>query len=440
MNGMNILHITAHLGGGVGRAISALVTEERTNTHRILCLECAVKRQPVQQCTVFGVVVVEKPSSAQLAEAIGWCDVVVLHWWAHPVMAGVLAHFPAIPVRLVIWCHISGCTYPALPFALLNKAQMVFFTSPYSYENCAWSAEQLERMRQKSRVLYGVGTLQKGTTRQDYALRDTEYVVGYAGTFARSKLHPGFVHACSKILTELPNTIFLLAGDQEEGKWISEEAQALGISIHIKFQGYVLDMERFWHQCDIFGYPLNPFHFGTTENSILEAMNAGLPVVLLEQATEKYILPDPSIGILAHDLEDYARQVVTLSKDADRRMAIGQAAASFIRRTYDHSRIVHTFQVEMERLSAEQKKPVQFQDVLGSTPIEWLLSIMPSWMQKQCTRLVSGEMAGAEIQKWVTACPYILKEPSKSSIRHFARIFPQDKALKKLELSLNQYG
>jgi len=433
---MNILHITAHLGGGIGQAVSALVQEEKKHTHRIMTLEPLIKTMSAGLCRAAGAEVIEQPRRDALVQELRRSDLVILHWWDHPLMAAALADFPSVPVRCVLWCHISGCDYPVLPFALLDKAQHVFFTTPYSYENREWSEDQREQIWAKSSVVYGSGLLQAKSVKTDYRLRQGGARIGYAGTFARSKMNDGFVSACRLILDSRPDSQFLLAGDPEAGVWIAEQAEAMGIAEHIHFLGYLHDMNEFWEQIDIFGYPLNPQHFGTTENVVLEALAAGLPVVLLRQAAEAYILSDPSAGVLADGLSGYAEEIASLCGDEERRRRLGKNAVQYVRGKYAYSQIVKQFQREAERLSGCEKRVAAFQDVLGSTPIQWLLHGMPSDLRAPLEEILNGGCTREEERAFWRKCPYILKEHSKSSIPHFLRTFPEDRALQSLYTKL----
>lgn len=430
---MRIVHITAHLGGGIGQAISALVTKENRHSHRILTLEQLEKKKFADLCRKAGAEVIEQPDMEELRQELLWSDLTVLHWWDHPMMANLLAHCPAVPIRCILWCHISGCSYPALPFALLNQAQYVFFTTPYSYENREWTQEQRERIQSKSCVVYGSGLLSAHSAKTEYGLRNGICHIGYAGTFARSKMHESFPQMCQAILERNPDCVFLLAGDSEAGGWILEQAEHMGIQDHIRMLGYLDDMSEFWNEIDIFGYPLNPQHFGTTENVVLEAFQAGLPVVMLKQAAETYILSDPSAGILADGLLGYVDAIVSLSREEEHRRSLGEQARRYVCSKYAHSKIVENFQAEAEKLGGCKKRVVRFRDALGEMPIQWLLSGMPSYLRRPFEEILQGAWTDAKAQTFWASCPYILKERSKSSIPHFLRTFPEDEALQFLK-------
>ena len=64
-----------------------------------------------------------------------------------------------------------------------------------------------------------------------------------------------------------------------------------------RFTGFVENVVKLYEQMDVFGYPLNPNHFGTGEQALREAMFVGLPIVAFENPCEKEIIEN---GVPAH--------------------------------------------------------------------------------------------------------------------------------------------
>src|ERR1700741_1943962 len=106
---MKILHITPHLGGGVGKAhaaLAALLPKDVARTY--LLLEEARDLRYAEKIAASGadVIVAERPDQAvELAAA---ADIVQFEFWNHPRLFECLARaaFPAM--RSVFRSHISG--------------------------------------------------------------------------------------------------------------------------------------------------------------------------------------------------------------------------------------------------------------------------------------------------------------------------------------------
>lgn len=152
---MNILHITTHLGGGAGKAVSGAAIQGQLmfgDEHRILLLQQPEKTGYVQECRENRVKVAVWSGDQAL---LHWADAIVVSWWNHPVMARFLRTFPQTSAALLLWCHVNGCHYPYLPFPLASVFDAVLFTSPYSLENPRWTTK--EQRQVSSQVVYGMG-------------------------------------------------------------------------------------------------------------------------------------------------------------------------------------------------------------------------------------------------------------------------------------------
>jgi glycosyltransferase involved in cell wall biosynthesis len=251
-------------------------------------------------------------------------------------------------------------------------------------------------------------------------LKNDRVKIGYVGTLTRSKLHPMFPYICRAVLEKIPNAEFYLLGDKEDGAWIGEQTKAVGIDSRVHLVGFSSNVNEWLDDFDIFGYPLNPYHFATTENSILEAMAAGLPVVLLDQATEKYIITSDYDGMLADGTEEYVRCMERLSMDKALRKRLGTHARESVYRKFPFENNLANFQNQIMEIGSLPKKQVVFKDVLGACPYEWFISAVNASDRKII-----------DSQNYEALEP-IFKEKSKSSVRHFADTYPEDVRLVRL--------
>lgn len=424
---MNILHITVHMGGGVGHAISDLVLWDKQNNHKIVVLQKPEKRQYIKKCEENSIYIDEEPAMECIENLMCHSDIVIVHWWHHPVMCKFLYDFPDIPVRLVLWSHISGCSYPALTYQFANRFSKIFLTSEYSLENPYWSEMERKEIKDKSSIVYGLGQLTKMEQKLGYNIKDNTVKIGYAGTLAKSKIHPEFPTICKKILEDVPNAEFYLLGDCESGEWIRKQVNTLGIADKTHFEGFVDNVNEWLIRFDIFGYPLNPYHFGTTENSILEAMSVGLPVVLLNQATEKYIVTQNEDGILADGVDGYVSSVVQLVQNEKLRKKLGLTAAHNVQKKFSFETNLEHFQKMVKETASLQPQKIGFANIMGNSPFNWFLSAVHSE-----DRMILEKHQYDKMQP-------ILLEKSKSSILHFAISYPTDDKLQEYKKEVENY-
>lgn len=451
-----ILHITAHMGGGVGRFLSQTTVCEKKNKsvyqHKILLLEKPEKAQFIDLCKEQGIDIETAEDESRIGEEIKNSDIVVLHWWHHPVMCRLMYRFPNHEVRLVLWSHVSGCNYPALPAELAAIPHKVFFTTPYSYENPLWSPRDLERIRRKSQVVYGLGSENNPDQREDWksnadlARKNVEalvfddererevFVVSYTGTLSKSKIHPDFINYCIEVVHRIPCVKFVMLGDLEESRALMKEAKKNNIERYFNFVGYTDQVEKYLHKSDVFGYPLNPFHFGTTENSVIEAMAAGLPVVMLNQCTEKYIVNHGHDGLLAENKQEYAQYMEFLYRNPQERIRLGQNALRTISDKYSLKRNVERMHEQFDDLMHLKKSRQSFQSVLGEGPIDWFVSCLGE--NKKIFESILSDRENEGLLLRLKKCQPILRGKSKGSVIHFAETFPEDKDLELLKQML----
>jgi hypothetical protein len=130
--------------------------------------------------------------------------------------------------------------------------------------------------------------------------------VGYVGTLDYSKIHPRFADICGK-LKEANFIVCGGGGDADDLKAKMPEAVFTGVIPNV--------VERVG-LFDAFGYLLNRQHFGTCEQVLGEAMAAGVVPVTLDNAAEKYILEQASMGDFVCSNEDqYVLKLLSLLKN-----------------------------------------------------------------------------------------------------------------------------
>lgn len=443
---IKILHITAHLGGGVGRALSSIVTYENENNaehiHKVLLLDKPEKDQFLNICKNGGVEVILNSYRSDIGPEMSNADIVVIHWWHHPVMAKFLCEFPAVDVRVVLWSHVNGCNYPCLPYSFVSMPQKTYFTSPFSYENTFWSEQERKVIKESAVVVYGLGKLDF-YNRVKRSHTPGKYVIGYVGTLNISKLHPYFVEYCYAVLQKVPSAYFVMVGDSQHSDKIINKAKKYNIEDKFNFTGYSNNIVSELSKFDVFAYPLNPKHFGTTENVLLEAMAFGLPVVALNHNAEKYIIRDnKKIGFLADSIENYADCIKYLYDNPAERICIGNNAKEYVAANFTFKQNVEIMRTGFQKISSMPKKVFNFKNIFGDKPSDWFLSCLGEDEQVFRDSLDNELMKHNEQKEYIESeiknCSPILREKNKSSIKHFAKTYPEDEILQYWEKIIDE--
>lgn len=427
-----ILHITAHLGGGVGKVLSGISAFAARNKskyqHKIILLEAPEKLNFVSLCKENGVVVQVTDNLEEIAQMMSEADIVQLEWWHHPKFAQFLARFPHVPARVVAWSHISGCNYPFLPPAFFKSVDKFIFTSAYSYENPYWQENEREDARRQCVMINSSGGFEHIINKRE---AHDGFNIGYIGTQSFSKLHPDFVEYCQGV-ADIPDSKFIMVGDKDNQAAVRENVKQAGLSSQFEYIDYVNNVSREFSRFDVFGYILNPEHYGTTENVLLEAMAAGLPVVCLNQCAEKFLVRHNDTGLLVNNVAEYVSAMRYLYNNSEERKRLGYNAREFVLKHFGVEKTVGLLEEVYERLMHMEKQGHDFKMVFGNTPTEWFLNGLSDNLKQEFIQVLEGNNFSNEIPHAYFGCPNILRETNKSSIQHFLRYYPEQKDLVKL--------
>jgi glycosyltransferase involved in cell wall biosynthesis len=407
---MRILHIAAHVGGGIGSAYIGLGAD--TEEHRLLLLEKPLDTVTLSRVEQAGFRIILGADREQICKELEEADIVVFNWTHHPAMTLFLRELPAVPIRSALWCHISGNYYPIIPAAFVRKFDQVMFATPFSIELPQLRALGDNYAREHFHVVYGLNDLSRFG--QIEPQRHTGFCVGYVGTLGYCKLNPSFVSYSAAV--DIPNVRFVLAGTPSTKDQIISEGDRKGIAEKIYFLGQIRDVPTALSEMDVFGYLLNSQHFGATENALLEAMAAGLPVVALDQCVERHIIQNGVTGLLVHSPEEYGQAIRYLHDNRDKARELGLCARNTVLERYDIRTNRRRFYETCKRAFSYPKRIHRFDDFFKGGPADWFLSCVGE--ERACFEENRPQDAGA-----------IFREPTKGSPIHYHAYFPQDKRL-----------
>lgn len=395
---MKLLHITPHLGGGVGRVLSQVAkyhTANRTGVEEeFICLEAPEKTQYIDAIKACGIPVTIEPSYAAVQNKISAADIVQLEWWQHPLMAKWLHDASGMTCRLAVWSHTSGLHYPAFPEGFTELPHVFMATTPASGAG---------------EVVPSSGGFDDIPPRNAHSRNAPRY--GYIGSLNEAKLHPRIME-----FLVAANISVQFFGDTDVRTPLAKTPQVI-------LKGYTGDPVAALQQMDVLVYLLNPMHYGTTENALLEAMAAGVVPVVIGNPVESSIVKHGKTGLVVHSPDGFAEAIRSLEENPDMRIRMAEAASADIRNRFSLAATADGLGAHYARLMAQPKRGFDFRPILGDTPFEWFKAGLGIY-----TPLFA---AGSEESKRKerAALPF-LYEKSKSSCAHFLRTFPEDAKLR----------
>jgi glycosyltransferase involved in cell wall biosynthesis len=413
---MKILHVTPHLGGGVGKAhaaINAALSEAAEQT--FVLLEPPRDRSHVAVLVAAGARVIVADHLDQVAALARDADIVQFEFWNHPRLFECLARceFPAM--RSVFWAHISGLSRPFIQPELMQGADRFVATSEASF-SVPWLAALRETAPRKfSSINSGFGFA--GAARQPNA--DRAAAIAYLGTVDFVKMHPGFFDIADRL--DGDDIRVSVWGEPDEA--VIARAKSMRHPGRIRFRGQTADSAAALAEADIFLYPLQPDHYGTAENALVEAMSLGLVPVVLNNRAEKAIVRHGETGFVEHAIGDCTAKLQMLLAQPQLRERMARAAVRHVAENLTPSQSALKFMELWRGLLGEPKKINDFRAVIGDAPADWFLATQslpgPAWLPPS----------------WQTT-----ERAAKGTLAHFDSIFPGDPSLALLRRSGAAHG
>lgn len=424
---ITVLHLTPHLGGGVGKALSGLIAQAHVSDapvrHQVVCFENPEKSQFLDRIRDSGGEVIVAPGLPRLDELVSIADIVQLEWWNHPATIEALCRMASQPMRLLVWCHVSGLYNPIIPPKLMEASGRFLFTSPCSFEAIEVSGIAVRMGNRLSVVSSGGGFEGFPRIKED---DKAPISVGYLGSLNFAKLHPSYVDFLSAV--NLPDFKVRLIGDLLNRELLESQSNDAGRHGMLDFRGYTTDVAAELSAVNVLAYLLNPRHYGTAENALLEAMAMGIVPVVLDNPAERNIVEHLRTGLIVRSPGEFADAIEWLERNPGDRARIGMQAATSVRERFTPEKMETSFRMHYEEVMREDKRRAPFQDVFGTTPDEWFLSCQSDpemFSEDGEIRLAKGSLSS-----------FNLLEKTKGSVFHFLTYFPETVRLQAWATSL----
>jgi glycosyltransferase involved in cell wall biosynthesis len=407
---MKILHVTPHLGGGVGKAHAAISSVLPEIVEQIfVLLEPPRDRRFVDRIEAAGAEIVVAEGLNRVASLAKEVDIVQFEFWNHPRMFECLARaeFPAM--RSMFWSHISGIFDPRIPPGLMREAGRFVFTTSASL-SIPFIVDQHPAERKKISVInsgFGFASARPGIA------RGRKPGVAYLGTVDFLKMHPGFFDAIDAVVDD--DLRVSVWGEMDATGDVAARARNMRHPERVNFMGHALDPAEALAQADIFFYPLQREHYGTAENALIEAMSLGSTALVLNNPPEMAIIRDAETGFIATSVEELGSLLQSLLLLPDVRERISANAIHHIAQTRTPAISAQDFMIQWLGLLAEPSRVCNFRSAIGTTPADWYFS----------TQNVPGRPPNPSALQLVAT-------PSKGTLAHFESVFAGDESFSRL--------
>lgn len=436
---LRIAHIAAHVGGGVGSVLRDFVRFSccLNTTHDVFCLDrCETNFKELKgvdakyEGLAFG-------NDWGFSSQLNRYDVVLLHFWNHPLTAKFLAEAKISPCRLVAWSHNSGLHQPhVIPTYLANMALRLLFTS-----RCSFAAPNLGALIRQAPNRFGVvhstrsldAYVSVGRTRNARSIRRK---LLYTGTVSGAKMHPESARLFAT-LSEQGFSLRVVGGPDQQ----TLQAEVARLGGAIEAVGWVPDALEHYRDSDLFVYPLRRDHYGTGEQVILEAMAAGLPVVAFNNPAECAIIDHGATGLLATSVEHFIRCVRDILSEPHLYAAMSMngvakvvqlfSASDMARSLIDHCR---------EIVDCDKIKPFGPDGLASSSDPGLAIFAKNTFFDDSLAGRISGNKTD-DVELIFNAIRPFLEDsdtfatwttPTKSSPFHYRSFFPESTGLKAL--------
>jgi glycosyltransferase involved in cell wall biosynthesis len=425
---MNLLHIIPRfIGGGPERHLIAMAQSWQTAglqiQQRILILDPPASAPLLIKARRLGIQLLIAPDLPTIRNAIAEADIVAVEFWNHPCLHDLLRQ-ELPPARWIVRSAVAGSSAPQVLIEGLGTiADVMIVSTDASLQTPAVCQARARHCRIESiPALADMTRLEGFTASPHIGIR-----IGYLGLVEPTKMHPHFAQLSAQVTN--PNVQFDIYGG---GTWTTElqrQFERLEISNRVRFHGHIEDIRSAFCTIDIFGYPLAPQTYATSEKTIQEAMWAGIPPVVLAGTGATLLVEHEHTGLVCENEADYPLAIDRLAGDHNLRQQLGEAARAFARENFDPDRNAAGLHEIFESSLSLPKKthvPLTGRDASGAHRFVQSLGTHGQAFQ---TSLI-GDAARSRVQ--IAAAEHSIRHSScvmsqsEGGIIHYRNTYPED--------------
>lgn len=413
-----VVHVIQTLSrGGAARSLLTTAAAASAVESTIVSLLPA-DRLMTAKAADAGLPVLEALSRASLDAALEAADVVHVHFWNSPELYEFLrAGLP--PVRLAVWVHVAGDTPPQVVTPeLVEVSDVVVASTPHT--------AALPVVREPTAVIVAAAdtTRLPGVEPKPHPT----FNVGYIGTVDFAKMHPRYVDLSASV--DVPGVRFVVCGGGNAFATLEAQALRLGAGDRFDFRGYVEDIGQVAAELDVFGYPLAPGNYSTSDLVLQEMMGAGVPPVVLPYGGAHDLVRHGETGLVARDEAEYPRAIEYLHARPEERARLGRNAREHAGRAWRPAESARRWTAIYRDLLGVPKRrrtwpgataserfrgADAFVESLGGTAPEFAISLA-----------AADEQAAIEAERRIAAAPPVVSSAGGGGVLHYRLHYPDD--------------
>jgi glycosyltransferase involved in cell wall biosynthesis len=356
-----ILHITPHLGGGVGKAISTLVRNDKKYCHQVITLEKNINDKFYNIIKKKNKVVTTNKAKI-IKKLIRDSDIIQVEFWNHPLLLKVLISLKNFKHRVIFWLHVSGEKFPKIPLKVLqNKNLDIVFSSKRSF--------QYHRKFNKGNFHF----ISSATSLSQKVIKVKNFFkCVYIGSFHKNKINKKFISLISKNLDIIGN--LNMFGENELKNIFLLEIKKKKLHKKIFINGFKKDIKNILNKSSVLLYFLERDHYGTGENILIESMSLGLIPVVLNNPLEKSIIKHNMNGIVIKDTKKLRQVLYKLKYNNKFRVNLSRKCIQYANDNFNTKTQVINFCNLYDNKIKKSKYNFNFLNIFGKSPAKIFLS------------------------------------------------------------------
>ena len=165
--------------------------------------------------------------------------------------------------------------------------------------------------------------------RDQFGIPENRFLIGNTSAIAAHKDYGLFVKAASELINENKGVHFVIVGDGPERERIERQVEALNISDHVTFAGFIPNASLLIKQFDLFLMTSSTEGLGT---SLIDAMASNVPIVVSGVGGIPELIKQGVNGVVIDDRnpEKYANAILELIGDHEKSNRFTRASKELV--------------------------------------------------------------------------------------------------------------